>query len=374
MRINKYIGKAAGICLLAWAALSCEEEFPVPESSEVAADFSITFSDGDFAPSVVVFESTSLLKEGITEVSYVWNFGDGTSGSGSSVTHSYDMPGDYRVSMVASTGADLDAIEKVLTVRDPNALQVDILFMDAGTMAIENLNGTSFEVDGFGTGLAYDETSETLYYTDADNGTLISSAVDGSAMTVVATGLDDPRDLALDIEAGMAYVADRGLQAILEVNLSDGTVSTLYDVASDGLGELPVGIDFYDGNIYVTCVEIDAEAVWKGNVDGSGITRILDYSGAGYGYGIAVDSVNKKIYFDNTDNSEILMANLDGTGVQQVIATSNRVYGLAVDNTNQKLYWTERNTGNVYMSDLDGSNRVTIGSGYTDPRGLVFIP
>lgn len=350
-----------------------EEDFPVPQSSEVAADFSFEFENQGFAPENVTFTSSTLIKESISNVTYTWNFGDDNTGTGASVMHSYNEPGDYEVSLVVKSPNDLDVITKTVTVKDPAALLVDIYFIDAGSFTITQIDGASFDVPGFGTGLAYDSDNHILYFTDADNGTFNSVNPDGTDMQELVTGLSDPRDIALDVTNGMAYVVDRGANEIVAVDLSDNSISVLYDNANDGLGELPVGIDFHDGFLYVTCVEIDAEAVWKGNVDGSGITRIIDYAAGGYGYGIAVDPVNEKIYFDNTDNDEILMANLDGTGIQQITTTSNRVYGIAVDNTNSKLYWTERNSGNVYMSDLDGSNQVTVGSGYTDPRGLIFI-
>jgi len=355
-------------------AMGCEEEdFPVPQSSEVDADFSVSYDPDDFAPSTVTFTSTTLIAEGVSDVSYTWNFGDDTTATGSTVNHTYQQPGDYEVSLVVQSPNDLDVMTKTITIRDPDALQVEILFMDAGSTTINNLDGTSFEVDGFGTGMAYDATNDILYYTDADNGAFNSVNTDGSDMSELVTGLSEPRDIALDVANSMAYVTDRGTNEIVAIDLTDNSTSVIYDNSNDGLGSLPVGIDFYNGDLYVTCVDIGAEAVWKGSVDGSGISRIIDFSAGGYGYGIAVDPVNEKIYFDNTDAGEILMANLDGSSIQQVVTTSNRVYGIEVDNTNNKLYWTERNSGNVFMSDLDGANQITVGSGYVDPRGLIFI-
>lgn len=350
-----------------------EPEFPVPESSQVDADFSVTFAPDDFAPSTVTFTSTTSIAEGVTDITYTWNMGDGTIESGNVVEHNYENPGDYEVSLVVKSEDDLDAITKTITVRDPNALSVEILFMDGGSQTINNLNGTSFSVDGFGTGLAYDKDREILYWTDEDNGSFNSSDVDGANAATLVTGLTEPRDIALDIVNNLAYIADRGTNEIIAVDLSDNSTSVLYDNTSDGLGADPVGIDYYNGNVYVTCVAIDSESVWVGNVDGSGISNIIDFNAGGFGYGIAVDLANEKIYFDDSESGFILMANLDGSDIEQVIATANRVYGIAVDNTNSKLYWGERNTGNIYASDLDGSNRQTVGSGFTDPRGLIFI-
>ncbi|MDW3212033.1 MAG: PKD domain-containing protein [Reichenbachiella sp.] len=372
--MNKFI-VILTMAIVTLLAFSCgNDDFPVPQSRSVDADFEFSFSDGDFAPSEVTFTSGSLLIDGVGDVTYTWNMGDGTSLLGETVSHTYTEPSDYEVYLVVQSADDMDAISQTVTVRDPNALLVEVLFIDAGDFKINNLDGTSFDVAGFGTGLAYDFDNQLLYFTDEDNGTLSKANVDGSDIEVVVSGLSEPRAVALDVANQMAYVTDRGTNEIVAVDLSDNSKSTLYDNASDGLGELPVGIAYYDGNLYVTCVEIGAEAVWKGNVDGSGITRIIDYSGGGYGYGIAIDEANEKIYFDNTDNSEILRANLDGSSVEPVLETANRAYGIAIDNTNSKMYWTERNTGNVLMADLNGANKITIGAGYNDPRSLVFIP
>jgi len=361
------------LALLCWSGCS-DDNFPVPQSSSVDARYSFSFAEDDFAPATIQFTNESLLAEGISSVTYTWNFGDGTHIQAENPSHVYTEPGDYTVSLVAKTGDDIDFVEKEITVRDPNALTVEIIFIDAGSLSINNLDGTAFDVDGFGTGLAYDDQNDKIYFTDADNGTLLVSNTDGSGKEIVVDGFGEPRDLALDIPNNMAYVADRDVHAIYAVSLENKTKQVLYDNASDGLGELPVGLDLHDGQLYATCVEIGAEAVWKGSVDGGGINRIIDFGAGGYGYGIALDPVNEKIYFDNTDASQILMANLDGTGIAPVVDTEDRVYGIVVDNTNAKIYWTERDSGNVYMADRDGSNQVTVGSGYTDPRGLIFIP
>ena len=351
-----------------------EEDFPVPQASTVAADFTFSFADGDFAPAEVNFTSTSTVVDGAGTVTYLWNFGDGSTGEGASATHSYAEPGDYTVSLVVQSSDDLDATTQTVTVRDPNALAAEVVFFDAATATINNLNGTSFSVPGFGTGLAYDATNEKLYFTDDDNGTLNRANFDGSGQEVLVTGLSAPRDVALDIANNRAWVTDRGagVDAVIEVDLTDNSTAVLYDNATDGLGQLPVGIDYFDGFVYITCVDIDAEAVWKGNVDGSGVTRIIDFGAGGFGYGIAIDPANEKIYFDNANDGQIMTANLDGSSVQPIIEVGNRVYGMAIDNANGKVYWTERNSGNVFMANLNGTGRVTIGAGFTDPRGLVF--
>lgn len=146
----------------------------------------------------------------------------------------------------------------------------------------------------------------------------------------------------------------------------------MYDHDNDGLGELPVGLDYAGGELYATCVEIDAESVWKGNVFGDGIANIIDYSAGGYGYGIGVDEVNGKIYFDDSDGGNINKANLDGSDVQVVTTTADRVYGIDIDSELGKLYWSERE-GSINSMDITGGTPVMLVEGLGDIRSLVLV-
>ncbi len=363
------------ICLLGILWSCGEDDFPVPQASSVVADFGYSISNEGFAPATVTFSNETFVTEEAGSVSYAWNFGDGTSSTETTPSHLFTEPGTYTVSMTVTSDNDLDVIQQEITIRDPNALLVRLFFIDAVGANINEIDGGSIDVGGFGTGVAYDAVNEQIYYTNDDDLTLMRVNLDGTGAEVISDVFGSPRDLALDIPNNKAYVADRGtgVDAIWEINLTDNSASILYDNASDGLGISPVGLDLYNGNLYITCVAIDAEAVWVGNVDGTGVTRIIDYTAGGWGYGIAVDPANEKIYFDNTESGQILRADLDGSNIESIIDTGNRVYGITIDNTNGKFYWTERNSGSVFMANLDGSDKVTLTSDFDDPRGLFFI-
>lgn len=364
------------ILLLTLLAFSCgDDEFPVPQSSSIDVKFASSISNSGFSPADVTFTNNSLLREGAGTPTYTWSFGDGTTSNEASPTHRYEQPGSYEVALVAVLEDDVDFAKKTIVIKDPEALQSELFVIDAADERIYNVGeGTFIDIDGFGTGIDFDATNELIYYTDADAGTLVKVSKDGTGKETVATGFSDPRDLALDIANGKAYVADRGaVEAIWEVNLSNGNKTTFYSSANNATFIDPVGIDLHNGNLYVTCVAIDAESVWKSPVTSGNFTRIINYSAGGYGYGIAIDKVNDKIYFDNDDNGEILMSDLSGNNITQFVTRANRVYGISVDNTNNKVYWSVRNSGSVYMADLDGSNQKTLTSDYTDPRGLFHI-
>ncbi|GAA0893489.1 hypothetical protein GCM10009122_31680 [Fulvivirga kasyanovii] len=359
---------------LVLVAIACkDDEFPVPQASTVDVDFDFSVDNEGFAPATVTFTNQTRVAEGVT-ASYAWNFGDGSSSTEKDPAHIYSAPGSYKVTLTATTVDDVDFIEKTVTIKDPDALTVRLFVIDAIDLTISEVNGSSFSIAGSGIGMEYDATNEKIYYTDSDNGALMRANLDGSEIEEVVSGFTSPRDIALDIDNNMAYVADRGGDAVYAVDLTDKSKEILYDNAGSGLGKLPVGLDIYDGNLYITCVDVGAEAVWKGNVDGSGVTRIIDYATGGYGYGLAIDEQNERIYFDNADNSTIMSANLDGSGVQTITETTDRAYGIAIDNENGKIYWTEIESGNVYMADLNGANKVTLSSDFSDPRGIFFIP
>ena len=76
----------------------------------------------DFGPTVVGhtmrFDATGsyLPANPATPLSYAWNFGDGSSGSGISVQHSYSTPGAYTLTLTVSTGNAQHLMNKPITV------------------------------------------------------------------------------------------------------------------------------------------------------------------------------------------------------------------------------------------------------------------
>jgi alpha-galactosidase len=62
----------------------------------------------------VVF-SARVKRNGVPAVSYHWDFGDGTSGDGATVTHTYSQEGSFQVRLRAE-GVDGAAFEKTSSV------------------------------------------------------------------------------------------------------------------------------------------------------------------------------------------------------------------------------------------------------------------
>ena len=343
-----------------------DADFPVPQASTVDVRFSVEPNE-----TVITFVNETRVADNAGNVTYTWNFGDGTTSNEANPVHEYSDVGIYTVQLVAISDDDLDTYSQEVVVL--GSLDVRLFYFNGNQQEIAELRGDiSFNVDGPGYGIAYDAAGGKIYYTDDSNGALMRADLDGSNQELVADGFSRPRGVALNIDDNKAYVVDRGIDAVYVVDLTNGTSEVLYDT-SNGLGELPEAIDYFDGNLYITCVEIDFETVWKAKADGSAIDNIIGYGAGGYGYGIAIDKVNSKIYFDNQEDGVIMRSDLDGSNVETVVEKVGRVYGIAVDGTNGQLYFADSGDGLIKKTDLNGNGLVAVSLELEDPLGIFII-
>lgn len=321
--------------------------------------------------------AVEFVNESVNGVSYEWSFGDASNTTSTEVNPSftYDAAGDYTVSLTATGTGGSNTTSTTISV-NPNNFQLYYIDNDAGKLRMIDLNNPTVAVDvfdlpGFCMGLAFDSENEEFYYSDDDNSILYKNDLTGSSETEIVSGLSGPRDIALDISKSYAYVNERSADRITRVDLIDNSTVTFYSSSDDADFLLPVGLDIYDGDLYATAVEIDAETVWKGNIPDIDLTRIVDYSAGGYGYGLEVDKVNEKVYFDDVDSNKIRRCDLDGSNVEEVGSTTDRVYGIAINNETGKYYFVDR-SGVLNVANLDGTDQSTLIDLATDVRGLVI--
>ena len=70
-----------------------------------------------------------------------------------------------------------------------------------------------------------------------------------------------------------------------------------------------------------------------------------------------------KLFWSDWGNNKIQSADIDGTGVQDLVTGLSSAKGnVAIDTENNKVYWIDRGTGFLQKANLDGSNVETIAS------------
>jgi len=324
-----------------------------------------------------VAQPVQFVNESIDAISYLWDFGDDSNSTSTeeSPTFTYGSPGDYDVTLTATGTGGSKSITKSITV-NPNNFELYFIDNDAGKIRKIDLNNPSTAVDvfnlpGFSFGLSYDKVNEHFYYADDDAKTILRNDIAGGNEVEITDLLTDPRDIALDIDNDRLFVMEKTADRITEVSLGDGSKSTVYSVSDDADFLLPVGLDLFNGDLFATAVDIGAETVWTGNVDGSGITRIVDYGNGGYGYSIQVDQVNNKIYFDDHDGGVLLRADLDGSNIETIGSSSDKVFGIAINNETGKVYWASQD-GVIKVANLDGTEEEVVLDVAADVRGLII--
>lgn len=102
-----------------------------------------------------------------------------------------------------------------------------------------------------------------------------------------------------------------------------------------------------------------------------GITSLED------SYGMALDTVNNKLYITDFDANKILIANADGTGLQDFRIDVGGPDGIAIDYTNEMIYWDTDN--GIRRADMNSAvltqmEDFVTGQATEDPEGVSIDP
>ena len=115
-------------------------------------------------------------------------------------------------------------------------------------------------------------------------------------------------------------------------------------------------------------------AITKANLDGTNEVDLVT-TGVQSSYGIALDPAGGKMYWTDLVGDNIQRANLDGTGVEELVAGLSNPRGIALDLVSdpKKVYWTEPGSVTIKRANLaDGSSVETVTSTGILPRGIAL--
>lgn len=123
---------------------------------------------------------------------------------------------------------------------------------------------------------------------------------------------------------------------------------------------LRVALDFPRGKIYWS--DAPGHKIERANLDGTGVEDVIVTTGIDYPSGLAVDSASGKLYWSQRQSClffppcAIKRANLDGTGEETIAATY--AADIEIDPVHGKLYFIGPNSFGIARTNLDGSGGV----------------
>lgn len=263
-----------------------------------------------------------------------------------------------------------------------------------GLTTILNLPGGSRPM-----GIVLDLPNGHFYWNDWNFRLTQRANLDGTSVaSIQAHGSSGLNHLALDVSDNRIYsTGGAGLRRVERFNL-DGT-GNLQTPVPPGQLFFPHGIalDLPNGHMYVGDPGINPTGIHRYNLDGTGNTVLISpalFPGnfgscgggspmQGRGRGMALDLANGKMYFGGHPRlpdlfgcppalGEIWVANLDGTGLQLLIAGLEKVTDVRLDLGAGKIYWADARLGKVQRANLDGSNIEDVVTGVPTPFGIAL--
>ncbi|WP_299245691.1 cellulase family glycosylhydrolase [uncultured Aquimarina sp.] len=136
------------------------------------ARFSSDIDSGN-APLTVQFDASGSSDPDGDNLSYSWNFGDGSTATGVGISHLFNQPGTYQVSLTVSDGSLSDTSNKTITVLD------DTLPTVTANLVVDNSTGVAPAIINFdASGSTVSDGSTLTYSWNFGDGTA------GSGMTI----------------------------------------------------------------------------------------------------------------------------------------------------------------------------------------------
>lgn len=356
---------------------SCSDDgFPVPPATTVPK-FSVALDNNGFAPATATFTDGSIIPTRAGEVSYSWNFGDGTSSTQQSPTHLYATSGVYTVTLVMVTTQSFEVVQssQQVVIKNPNASGIPVFFTDGSIVYGALINEDAPVVSSIGIttlgdsyGMALDTVNNKLYITDFDADKILVANADGTDLHDFRTGAGGPDGIAIDYVNSMIYWDTN--DGIRRADMTSSVLTQMDDFVTGQGTQDPEGVSVDPVTGFVFWNTYNA-GVWKKNVNGTGQTEIIP---GGQGGGSTVVVGNRLFYDEFIESGDIRIksANLDGTGIATVATGVSRVvFALAYDAVNNKIYWGDRTPKVIMRANPDGTGAEPWYSGLS-VRGFVI--
>ena len=315
--------------------------------------------------------------------------------SGTPTTAVNAHPVTYTATDATGTSASLTFTITVRNTPPPTDVYSHIYWTDwkwgstdweAGKIQRANLDDSNIEdlvtgLDG-PRNIALDMANQKMYWTSSDRlaeaNKIQRADLDGTNIEDLITG--QVSDIALDVANTKMYWTDWETDKIRRADLDGTNIVDILTTSSDLFG---IALDVVNQKIYYAeYVSVPTgDGSWyenviirRANLDGTNIVDIVD---GAYGGDIALDVAGGKIYYQTTwllgESAQIRRANLDGTNDEHIV--TGYPLDIALDVAHQKIYWVHNDdeTQKIQRANLDGTNiEDVIPAGLAHPTSIAL--
>ncbi|MHC5111840.1 MAG: SMP-30/gluconolactonase/LRE family protein, partial [Planctomycetota bacterium] len=235
-------------------------------------------------------------------------------------------------------------------------------------------------------GLAIDDSSDLVYWTDRLDDVVRRSNLDGEEVVdLVTIGLVNPSGMALDTDAGKMFWADFSENNIKRTDLSGANVeNVITDVLSSPVS---VAVDRCTNRLY--WADNGTDRIQRSNLAGEEIETLVSGSSTNI-QDMAIDTAAEMMYWTDDSSNSILRAAFeipDGesasnrTDIETLVAGVSQPSGIALDPDAHMIYWADRSSNMIFRAGASipagetPDNRTDIEelvAGLSDPWGVAL--
>ncbi|MBI3804575.1 MAG: beta-propeller fold lactonase family protein [Nitrospirae bacterium] len=332
--------------------------------------------------------------------SYIWSFGDGASGTGAAVQHTYSNAGSYTAKLTvtddqgatASTqtsivvGSDAASIPRFAYAANSGSSDVTMYSVDPATGLLTKLGSIASGSQPYS--IAVDPKGRFVYAGNFAANTVSMYRIDQSTGRLTSVGTaqtgTSPYSIAVDPTGQFAYVANENSTTdvwMYRINQSTGALALIGTINA---GVSPICVAVHPSGQFVYVTNTSSSDLFFYRIDGStGNLAPIGQTAAGAGpNSIAFHPSGRFAYTANYDANTVWFYSVDtSTGKLTKtgsIAAGTRPFSVTVDPSGRFAYAANSSTGNVSMYRIDGTTgaltslgSIAAGSG---PRSIVVDP
>lgn len=350
-------------------------------------------------PLTVRFDGSSSSDPDGVITSRVWNFGDGTSGTGAAVEHTYAAAGTYIAKLAVTdddgataatqmsivVGSDTSSVPRFAYAANSASNDVTMYTVDPASGLLTRLEsiaaGTepySVTVDPKGRFVYagnFASNNVSMYRIDPNNGRL-------TAIGTIQTGIG-PYSGAIDPTGQFFYVANENSSTDVWMYRINQTSGALTLIGTVNAGTSPISITVHPSGQFAYVANTISDSISMYTLDGSTgrLTLIGDAIGGSGANSIVIHPSGRFAYVANYNANNVWIYSVDATTGRLTqtssIGTGTRPFSVTVDPSGRFAY-VANSSDNISMYRIDGttgalSSLGTVAGG-SGPRSITADP